>query len=70
MERSGRRELVSHEEEAVAWARLLRRAFGPDAAAEARRLAYERKAFGDPDGAAKWTKVERLVASGASPVKY
>lgn len=51
-------------EDCNSWARLLLRAHGPNAAAEARKLAYEARLSGDRAAAAKWTKVSDLAVRG------
>lgn len=56
----------STEEDYKSWARLMIRAYGPNAAVEARKLAYESKLSGDRAGAAKWTRVSDLAARGAA----
>jgi hypothetical protein len=41
------------------------RAYGPSAAIEARKLAYESKLSGDRASAAKWTRVSDIASRGA-----
>jgi len=52
------------DDEHKSWARLMIRAYGPNASAQARRLAYESRLSGDKAAAAKWTKVSDLAARG------